>query len=651
MFRTLRNFGAETRFIIGAALALALLAVSGVLSYWNAQQLISTSRWVARTHAAIASQDELLARLTEAESGMFGYVITGERSFLDPYLTATNRVEHLMRELRTGTADSPAQRAHFTRLAELVPRRLQFIQNRIEVFNRDGREAAMALIRKQEAKLVMDDIRKTIAEMTAEENRLLAAREQAVVRRARLTLWFDAGFGVTSVTLLAIIFALLLKENVQRRASEISLRQARDELEVRVSERTRDLSQSNHALQGEIEEHKRTLLALRESEERMRAIFNNAVEAIITIDERGIVETINPAAERMFGYSAQELAGRNVSVLVPAPHREHHDRYIADYLRTGHARVIGIGREAVAVRKDGTTLPVELSICELRLGERRKFTGILRDITERKQAERKLSELARDLADKNKDLELLVYVASHDLRSPLVNIQGFSRELLRLCSELRAHPAASKSVSADPALRGILDVEIPETVEFIQAGTTKIDRLLSAFLRFSRLGRAALRIEPLHTDAMVRDIAKTMEYQLHEKGVKLQIDPLPDCLGDEIQTGQVFSNLLDNAVKYLDQTRPGVIHVTSRKDDGHVVFAVKDNGVGIPAADRARVFEIFQRLNPGGVPGEGLGLTIAKRILERQNGKIWVESVPGEGSTFCISLPAAKGAGEICAAG
>ncbi|HYE33648.1 MAG TPA: PAS domain S-box protein [Methylomirabilota bacterium] len=414
----------------------------------------------------------------------------------------------------------------------------------------------------------------------------------------------------------------------------------REELIVRL----RELEQRNVSHEAVSATHSQDAAAMRsalaESEQRMRAILQTAVEGIITIDDRGRMLMVNPAAERLFGYSEQELLGRNVSILMPAPYRQDHDGYMENYHRTGQRRIIGIGREVTGQRKDGSVFPMDLAVSEVLLPDKRLYTGFVRDISERKQAEAKLAELARTLADKNKELETIVYVASHDLRSPLVNIQGFTRELTQACGEVRKLLERCQVPQADQQqLKLILEQEVPEALEFIEAGVTKMDALLAGFLRFSRLGRAAINIAPVNMDVLLGGVTKSMEHQVRQAGAKVTVTPLPPCLGDAVQVTQVFSNLLDNALKYAKPGEPPRIEVTGREENGFSIYTVADNGIGIALEHQHKIFEIFHRLNPRGSPGEGLGLTITQRALERMNGRIAVDSVPGAGSTFTVTLP------------
>jgi signal transduction histidine kinase len=251
-------------------------------------------------------------------------------------------------------------------------------------------------------------------------------------------------------------------------------------------------------------------------------------------------------------------------------------------------------------------------------------------------------KLLKAIALKNEELESIVYTASHDLRSPLVNIQGFSTELARSCEIIAPlirdleMPAETRKI-IDEAI----DEDIPVSLDFIRSSAAKMDQLMKALLRLSRLGKASLEIQSQDMNTIIHGIVRNMQHRISQQNVKVEIGNLPPCLADMSQINQVFTNLIDNAIKYLDPERPGVLTVTGRLEDGNAIYDVEDNGIGIAPHHQKNVFEIFHRLDPDGpVDGEGIGLTIVRRIIDRHNGSITVESEVDKGTKFTVILPA-----------
>ncbi len=245
----------------------------------------------------------------------------------------------------------------------------------------------------------------------------------------------------------------------------------------------------------------------------------------------------------------------------------------------------------------------------------------------------------------------MVYVTSHDLRSPLVNIQGFSKELgysLEDLSGLLNKEGIPKEIKDQFSI--IIEDDIPDSLKYILSSTTKMDTLLTGLLKLSRVGRTATTLDVVDMNLLFSEIANAFEFHFKDKGVKFTLtEDMPPCYGNDVQLNQLFSNLLNNALKYLDPERSGIIDICCHADEAkHVVYAVKDNGTGIQKDHQKKVFEIFHRLNPTETQGEGLGLSIVNKIVSRHSGKIWVESEFGVGSTFFVRLKKPKE--EIAAA-
>lgn len=267
--------------------------------------------------------------------------------------------------------------------------------------------------------------------------------------------------------------------------------------------------------------------------------------------------------------------------------------------------------------------------------------GTYEDITDRRRMEEERARLAAELERKNRELEQILYMASHDLRSPLVNVEGFSRELVR---SIRALQEQLETVHLPQDRRSRLDEllgrDIPEALRFIRTSIGQMDRLLSGFLRVARLGRMPLEIGEVNMDEVASRALEGLEFVIKKLGVAVERSPLPPCRGDAGQLAQVMTNLLDNAIKYLDPDRPGKVALFGRCDGPECVYCVEDNGIGIDCDDQKRIFDLFCRLSPADRQGEGVGLAIVQIILSRLGGRVWVESVRGQGSKFFFALPA-----------
>lgn len=358
--------------------------------------------------------------------------------------------------------------------------------------------------------------------------------------------------------------------------------------------------------------------ALRESEARMRAIFDTAVDGIVTIDERGTIERFNPAAERMFGYTEAEVVEKNVSMLMPSPYHEAHDGYLAHYMLTGEKKIIGIGREVVGLRKDDTTFPMDLAVGETRQGDRRMFTGTVRDISERKQAEEHRDRLLRELESANEELKNFGYVVSHDLKAPL-----------------RAIGSLADWLSTDYVDK--FDDEGKEHMRLLISRVHRMDGLIDGILQYSRVGRVKEVAVAVELNHLVREV---IDLLAPPENIKVSIvNSLPTVMAEPTRIQQVFQNLISNAIKYMDKPE-GEIRISCGAEGKQWKFSITDNGPGIDQQHFEKIFQLFQTLAPRDrVESTGVGLALVKKIVEMYGGRVWVESKVGQGSTFFFTLP------------
>ena len=355
---------------------------------------------------------------------------------------------------------------------------------------------------------------------------------------------------------------------------------------------------------------------LQASAAKTRAIVETAIDGIITIDVEGRIESFNPAAERLFGYRAAEVIGHNISQLMPSPYREAHDGYLARYLLTGERKIIGIGREVQGQRRDGTIFPMDLTVSEVTVGDRRLFTGIVRDLSERIRMEQELRHADR--------LALVGQLASglaHEIGTPLNVISG-NAELLHL--QLIEEQGKSRA-----------------ELETIVAQADRITRLMGQLLTFAR-PQPSPPMTAISLHEPLGDALRLLETRFGREGITVHVDltaDVPRVYGGADQLEQVFLNVLINAWHAM----PGGGIITVRAGtthDGQVQLAFCDTGSGMSAAAVARAFEPFYTTKQE--RGTGMGLAICQQIITSCRGTLSLQSTPGEGTTVTMTLPQAE---------
>jgi two-component system, LuxR family, sensor kinase FixL len=360
-------------------------------------------------------------------------------------------------------------------------------------------------------------------------------------------------------------------------------------------------------------------------EAHFRSILDTVPEAMIVIDERGIMQSFSTAAERLFGHRAADVLGKNVSLLMPSPYRENHDGYLERYLRTGEKRIIGIGRVIVGERKDGSTFPMELTVGEMRSNQQRFFTGFIRDLTERQKTEARLQELQSELVHISRLTAMgeMASALAHELNQPLSAIANYMKGSRRL---LEKYPDERSAMIRD-AMEKAAD-------QALRAG--QIIRRLRDFV--SR-GESEPRVESV--TKLVEEASALALVGAKDRGIRVRFALDPDIdliLADKVQIQQVLLNLIRNAVEAMEtcETRELVLS-TALAEDGMIAINVADTGSGISPEIASQLFQPFVTTKRHGM---GVGLSISRTIVEAHGGQIAVEPNAAGGTTFRFTLRA-----------
>ena len=356
-----------------------------------------------------------------------------------------------------------------------------------------------------------------------------------------------------------------------------------------------------------------------------KALLDAAVDAIIVIDHRGRIETFNSAAEVIFGFSAQEVLGKNVSLLMPEPYKSEHDDYLDNYLNTGNAKIIGFGREVQGKRQNGSVFPIGLSVGEISTDDQPKFVGIIRDITERKRSEEEIHQIRERLSQFGR-LSTLGEMAAglaHELNQPLTAIATYTQACQRLI----------ESGQSD-------DDEILATLKKCDSQAQRagdVIRRLRQFVQKKELGP-----QEVSCDDLIRDLAALAEVDARNNGIPLTIDVaagLPEIMVDAVQIQQVILNLIRNgidAMMNMDHYDEGISVSVTKFENDQIKIAVTDHGSGITKEDEKKIFQPFFTTKSSGL---GLGLAICQSIVASHGGVLSFTKNPSGGTTFHFTLP------------
>jgi PAS domain S-box-containing protein len=595
------------------AVAVILTVLLSLLTWRAARQATETVDWVAQTQEVMTVLESLLRHSLDVETGGRGFAETGSVPFLEPYESGRPAVVQDLNALRRLLV-TPDQLQRLNVLEGQTNNQGKDVEEIVSTRQNTGKILSVGLF--EQGKHDMDGVRITVEQMEVAERELLALRMQHA-RAAQHSSSVVIALG--SLLVLSIAGMTVSRVMVVSAGARAQLKALNADLEQRVEQRTA-------ALQSEVAVRKRT----EEMRERLAAIVDSSDDAIVSKTLDGTISAWNRGAEKVFGYSAAEIVGKPMLVLLP-PERIDEESGILAHIRSGE-RVDHF--ETVRVRKDGTRIDVSVTISPIRdrNGAIVGVSKVARDITRRKtdeleirnlneELEERIAKRTEELAAANHELEAFSYSVSHDLRVPLRHIAGFSRILVNNFGPVMA-------------------VEAREYLQLIEEAVRRMGLLVEGLLNLAKLGHQSLNLCRTELNAIVNAVISILEPECEGREVEWRIAKLPALECDPILMTQVFQNLLGNALKYSRNRPCPVIEVDSIQQPGRppVIF-VRDNGAGFNREYADRLFGVFQRFHTDSeFEGTGVGLAMVHRIIQKHGGTIWAESEVDHGATFYFAL-------------
>jgi PAS domain S-box-containing protein len=579
----------EHKIATAFLIAFAAVCLLGTLAYLDARSLLSRNVWVVHTYEVLRKIDRVFQDLRDTEGDGRWFLRAGKDADLQGFEAGATAFAADLDGLQRMTADNPLQDQNLREYRKLSSASLASLRQRIAARQASGVESPGDL--GPQDRESMAQVRALTSRMIAEENQLLDRRTAASAQSAQLTL-LTFGLLIAVAVLLLLVFYGFIRHD--------------------------------------LEDRRRVAAALEESDRRFRGVMESAPDAMIISNPTGIISLSNTRASELFGYAREELAGQSLSTLLlerMAPSAEPLEEEV-DAARVARESALldlrARGAQLDGVRRDGGRFPIDFSQSPLEAGQEHLLITTVRDRTEQQRAEDAVRKFSLDLARSNAELERFAYVASHDLQEPLRMVSSYTQLLSR-------------------RYKGKLDANADEFIAYAVDGATRMQKLIGDLLTLSRVGTQAKPSEPVDTGAILQRVLSDMQSTIENVGAQIHYpEKMPTVLADGTQIGQLFQNIIGNGLKFHGEAAPRIeVTVTPENGDEGWRFAFKDNGIGIEPQYFERIFVIFQRLHgKERYAGTGIGLAICKKIVERHGGKLWVESKPGEGTTFLFTLPA-----------
>ncbi|MEZ5889641.1 MAG: PAS domain S-box protein [Xanthobacteraceae bacterium] len=402
-----------------------------------------------------------------------------------------------------------------------------------------------------------------------------------------------------------------------------AVRRHKDGHSVEVSLSVSPVREASGAIVG-IAEIARDIGAQKLAEAQFRIAVEASPSGMVMVDPSGTILLVNSELERVFGYSREELVGRSFEMLVPERYRTAHVKLVAEFGKSPTVRRMGAQRDLSGLRKDGTEFPAEIGLNPVQSPSGPLVLAAVVDISERKRAEAAIAAQAELLRHSNAELEQFAYIASHDLQEPLRMVASYTQLL-------------------GDRYAGKLDARADKYIRYAIDGAKRMQALVRDLLTYSRISTERRELHPVDSKAVLEAVLERLSAAIEDSQADIVVGSLPEVMSDEGELGQVLQNLVANALKFRSD-QPLRIEIAARPTDDGWVFSVADNGIGIDPRYHDRVFQMFQRLHERGkYEGSGIGLAIAKKIVERHEGAIWVESAIEQGTTFYFTMPPASG--------